>query len=567
MTLAKTQRTLRNLAITIGLFAGVTTGIVVTTATLAPAAGAVSGSSRFVPLPPDRMLDTRTGAPLGDGGIVTLKVLGEKGVKANAVAVVLNVTATGASQAGFVTAYPAGIPTPNVSNLNIGGPGEDVANLATVPVGANGSVSFYSAHSTHLIVDVFGYYEPSAATSAGRFQSVNPIRVYDSRDTGVLAARQTARVGFKGSVPAAATAAVLNVTMVDAAGGGYLTVHAAGSPRPTTSNVNTTAPGQTVANQVIVPITADGIDVFSYPGGHLLVDVAGYYTGATAPVSDIGLFVPVTPTRFLDTRSADNPIGAHLRPSPDFTVERNYVGRSPVPPTASAVVMNTTLDNSRGAGFVTSYGAGSGSRPNVSTLNVGGKGRTVANHTITTVTTRGVAFYTSGGGHIIADISGYFTGSPKVAVTGVVANPEAVAPEFPGQITIPGMGINDYVRDGIDIDTVNQGPAHWPNTAAPGGLGNMAIFGHRTSQTAPFRYVDTLNVGDPIYVSAEGVTYEYRVIATDIVLPDDLSSLNPQDFNDRTLTLIACHPPTSIAYRYIVKARFLQITTGVVAGI
>lgn len=569
MMLAATQRRLRTFAITIGVLCGVLTGLVGTAAVTASSAGAVNGTSRFVPLPPQRMLDTRnegTRTPLGDNGIVTLHVLGEKGVKNNAVAVVLNVTATGAAEAGFVTAFPAGIPTPTASNLNIGGPGSDVANLVTVPVGANGSVSFYTAHKTHLIVDVFGYYEPSGATDVGRFASVAPIRVYDSRDTGRLSAGQTVRVGFKGNVPGSATAAVLNVTMVDSGGGGYLTVFAAGATKPDTSNLNSTAPGQTVANQVIVPVTAAGIDVFSYPGGHLLVDVAGYFTGAGSPSSDQGLFVPVTPTRFLDTRSADNPIGAHLRPSPGFTVERSYTKNSTVPTNVSAIVMNTTLDNSRGAGFVTTYAAGSGPLPNVSTLNVGGSGKTVANHTITTVTTRGVAFYTSGGGHLIADISGYFTGNARAAVTGPVANPEAVTPELPGQLTIPRMDLNDYVYEGIDLDTVSQGPGHWPGTAGPGSLGNMTIFGHRVSHSHPFRDIDALNPGDDVFVTAEGVTYRYVVTGTDIVLPDDLATLNPQS-SERTLTLIACHPPTSITYRIVVKARFVEITSGIVEGI
>jgi LPXTG-site transpeptidase (sortase) family protein len=569
MMLARTQRTLRTFAITLGVLSGVLTGLVASAAITAPAAGAASGTSRFVPLPPQRLLDTRvdgTRAPLGDNGIVTLPVLGQKGVKANAVAVVLNVTSTGATAAGFVTAYPAGIATPTASNLNIGGASQDVANLVTVPVGANGSVSFYTAHTSHLVVDVFGYYEPSGATDSGRFAAVSPIRVFDSRDTGILAARATVRVGFRGAVPANATAAVLNVTMVDSGGGGYLTVFAAGAAQPTTSNVNTTAPGQTVANQVIVPVTAAGIDVFSYPGGHLLVDVAGYFTGAGAPSSDQGLFIPVTPTRFLDTRSVDNPIGAHLRPSPGFTVERSYTKNSSVPANVSAIVMNTTLDNSRGAGFVTTYAAGSGPLPNVSTLNVGGSGKTVANHTITTVTTRGVAFYTSGGGHLIADISGYFTGSPRAAVTSPVANPEAVTPELPGQLTIPAMGLNDYVYEGIDIDTVNRGPGHWPGTAGPGSLGNMTIFGHRVSNTRPFNNLDVLNPGDDIFVTAEGVTYRYVVIGTDITTPDNLAILNPQSA-ERTLTLIACHPPTSIRYRIVTKARFVEITSGVVEGI
>ena len=562
MKFERRRRSVRAVAVALGLLSGVV-GVSAVTSLLAAAPAVAAGTtSRFVPVTPERLLDTRFAEPLGENGILTLKVTARSGasnVPDGAVAVVLNVTATRASEAGFVTAYPAGIATPNVSNLNLAGRNATVANLATVPIGVNGSVSFYTAHVTDLVVDVFGYYVPSGAVAGGRFSPVNPVRVFDSRHTGVVAPKATVRVGFGSVVPASASAVVLNVTLVSSTNGGFLTVFAAGTPRPGTSNVNTTASGQTVANQVIVPVTAAGIDVFSDPGGHLLVDVAGYFTGATAPVSGDGLFVPITPTRFLDTRGIENPLGAHVRPSPGFTVEMGVVNRTAVPVGASAVVMNTTLVNAREAGFVTTYAAGSGSLPNVSTLNVAGSGSTVANHTITTVSSRGVAFFTSGGGHFVADVSGYFTGVAKSPITGVVANPEAVAPLLPGRIVIPALGLEAPLFEGIDIETVNQGPGHWPGTAGPGGLGNMTIFGHRVSQSAPFRYIDQLNLGDSIYVVAEGVTYRYEVIAADISLPSDLGVLNPQDASDRTLTLIACHPPGSITYRYVVKARFAAI--------
>jgi LPXTG-site transpeptidase (sortase) family protein len=546
----------------LGLSLGMAGGTVVAAAPVTQAS-AVAATSRFVAVAPDRLLDTRPSGALGRDGVLTLAVTGRAGVPANAVAVVLNVTATRASAAGFVTAYPAGIATPNVSNLNLGGPGATVANLATVPLGANGSVSFYTAGPTDLIVDIFGYYVPSGAVAAGRFTAVNPNRVYDSRNSGVLAPKATVQVGFGAQVPPSASAVVLNVTMVNSMAGGYLTVWAAGTAQPGTSNVNTVTAGQTVANQVIVPVTAGGVQVFSDPGGHLLVDLVGYFTGASAAVADTGLFVPISPTRFLDTRQADNPLGAHVRPSPGFTVERGVVGRTVVPSAASAIVMNTTLVNAREAGYVTTYAAGTGVLPNVSTLNVAGVGSTVANHTIAPVSTRGVAFYTSGGGHFIADVSGYFTGTAKSAITGVVANPEPTAPILPGRIVIPALDKDEPLLEGIDIGIVDQAPGHWPGTSGPGGLGNMTIFGHRVSHSAPFLNLDLLSLGDSIFIVAEGVTYRYDVIGANIVLPNDLDVLNPQDPNGRTLTLIACHPPGSITYRYVVRARFGAIVDGI----
>ena len=65
------------------------------------------------PVPPHRLLDTRTGlgaplAPLGAGGEIGLTVVGSAGVPTSARAVVLNVTATNATADTFITSYPSG---------------------------------------------------------------------------------------------------------------------------------------------------------------------------------------------------------------------------------------------------------------------------------------------------------------------------------------------------------------------------------------------------------------------------------------------------------------------------
>src|SRR4051794_34816927 len=75
----------------------------------------------YVPLAPSRLLDTRSGigAPKGlvaAAGLVQLQVTGRGGVPASGVsAVVLNVTATQAAGAGFVTVYPTGASKPTAS--------------------------------------------------------------------------------------------------------------------------------------------------------------------------------------------------------------------------------------------------------------------------------------------------------------------------------------------------------------------------------------------------------------------------------------------------------------------
>jgi len=120
----------------------------------------------FFPMPPTRLMDTRTadspfgdGVPLGPGQTMDIKVGGFRGVSANAGAAVLNVTITDASQQSLLTIFPSGTPRPTASSLNFV-PGQVVPNAVTVKIGANKKVSIYNDKgSVHVVVDVNGYYE------------------------------------------------------------------------------------------------------------------------------------------------------------------------------------------------------------------------------------------------------------------------------------------------------------------------------------------------------------------------------------------------------------------------
>ena len=57
----------------------------------------------------------------------------------------------------FVTVYPCGGDVPNVSALNFA-PGLTVANGAQATLAANGTMCVYSMASTHLIIDISGYW-------------------------------------------------------------------------------------------------------------------------------------------------------------------------------------------------------------------------------------------------------------------------------------------------------------------------------------------------------------------------------------------------------------------------
>jgi hypothetical protein len=205
-------------------------------------------------------------------------------------AVLLNVTATGSTSSGFVTAYADGGVQPTASNLNFAA-GQTIANLVVAPVGADGSVALLngSAGSTHLIADVSGYYSAGAATTAGDFTPVGPGRVLDTRvgvgaAQGPVAAQGTVHLAVLGraGVPSSGVSAVvLNVTTTGSTGPGFVTAYADGAARPMASNLNFGA-GQTIAGLVVVPVGADGsVALFNGSSGttQLIADVAGYFVG------------------------------------------------------------------------------------------------------------------------------------------------------------------------------------------------------------------------------------------------------------------------------------------------
>lgn len=131
---------------------------------------------KYLPRSPSRVLDTRTGtgAPRGavrGGSAVRVKVTDLPGAPLDPTAVVMNVTAVGATASGFVTAYPAGTFLPPVSNLNTT-PGLVTPNLVVVPIGSDGSVDLYSSSGTvHLLADVAGFY---AADNPAGFHALAP---------------------------------------------------------------------------------------------------------------------------------------------------------------------------------------------------------------------------------------------------------------------------------------------------------------------------------------------------------------------------------------------------------
>jgi glucose/arabinose dehydrogenase len=365
--------------------------------------------SKYVPLPPVRLFDSRDlGAKPQANVPVEVGVTGVGGVPGlGATAVVVNVTAVDAAEAGFVTVWPSGEMAPIVSNINVR-VGETAPNLVTVSPGTNGGITILPTSRAHLLVDVFGYYTASPSSVDGRFVPLpSPQRLYDTRSLGPKPgdnAERTVTVAGSVGVPASgAEAVVLNVTADDASAPGYITVWPAGGKAPQVSNINLDHVGQTRANQVIVKLGDGGaISLLTSNGAHLIVDVVGYFTaGGTGPATRSGLFVPAGPARLLDTRNDAKPIAGS---STNLAV----VGQRGVPAAGVlAIVANTTVVDAAAPGFVTVYPRGQ-AVPNTSNLNVEG-GQTIANHVTTLVQDGGVSLHTTVDAHLLVDLAGWYT--------------------------------------------------------------------------------------------------------------------------------------------------------------
>lgn len=128
--------------------------------------------------------------------------------------------------------------------------------------------------------------------------------------------------------------------------------------------------------------------------------------------------------------------------------------------------------------------------------------------------------------------------------------------EVIGQIRMPALSLAAPVIAGITEADLLRGAGHVPGSGYAGGLGNMAIAGHRDTFFRPLRRVTP---GMLILVSSPSGTFRYEVDRTEVVSPEQLRVL---DIGDRPqLTLITCFPFNYIGAapsRFIVFAHLLS---------
>ena len=123
-----------------------------------------------------------------------------------------------------------------------------------------------------------------------------------------------------------------------------------------------------------------------------------------------------------------------------------------------------------------------------------------------------------------------------------------------GSIKIPKIGVDLPIYHGTDEEALAKGVGHIPSTPLPigGDDRHSVLTGHRGLPSAElFTRLDELGEGDIVLVNVLGDTHAYKVYATEVVLPDDLSSLAARPGRD-LLTLVTCTPYGVNTHRLLV---------------
>nr|WP_166682442.1 PKD domain-containing protein [Streptomyces sp. 846.5] len=258
----------------------------------------------------------------------------------------------------------------------------------------------------------------------------SPQRVLDTRNgTGARKAKVgpggvvKVKVAGASGIPGSGVAAVtMNVTDTNASADSWITAYADGSPRPTASNLNFRA-GQTNPNLVTVPVGKDGyVDLWNGNGSvDLIGDIQGYFS--TAPVAgsvDIQpagtYFVPMTPTRVVDTRSGLGgqkvPLGPGQCLSHAFTYVLPSSGR------VAAAVLSVTATGADSGSLITVYPAGQ-AEPSTSNLNFQA-GQTTSSMVVAPVDDSPSTLFCNHAGHVqlLVDLQGYYFNFSQQPATG-----------------------------------------------------------------------------------------------------------------------------------------------------
>lgn len=104
------------------------------------------------------------------------------------------------------------------------------------------------------------------------------------------------------------------------------------------------------------------------------------------------------------------------------------------------------------------------------------------------------------------------------------------------RLTIPRLGLDEIVIEGVDDNALNAGPGHLPGSAFPGERGNSVISAHRDRH---FARLGEINVGDTLFTESGAEKRTWVVISKRVIDADAPALFRT---SDATLTLTTCWP-------------------------
>jgi hypothetical protein len=350
-----------------------------------PAFNAGPGVGGFIPVNPERLIDTRQpGQPFGrlrPGEVAAFDIAPI--APAGATAVVLNLTTDRSAANGWVRAFPCSVLEPTTSSVNPAA-GQVVTNAAIVSIGL-GRICFTSLAETDLIVDLNGWIGQSSNVG---FVPVTARRLLDTRFGTGGYTRLTRGQSIQITMPSTAVAVAVSITAVDPAVNGFVTAWPCGTDRPTVSNLNPVA-GVTRPNLANVRVGAgSAVCLYSLEATDLIVDLVGEFRAGSG-----ARYAVVPPQRLLDTRP--------------FNHRRHQSNQSELVPLGSVVAaqVNLTATETSGGGFLTAYPCLTTPWPGTSNANYGA-GETAAAAAILTPSRGYGCVYSLVPTHLVVDIMG-----------------------------------------------------------------------------------------------------------------------------------------------------------------
>jgi hypothetical protein len=325
-----------------GAFGGTFGTIAIAGQTFTLTDGRLSADARFaiVRSAEGRFLLQRTFTSLTATSQVTV---GSTVIPPGAQSVLVNLAMVDGPRPGYVTADRcASLPFGPQSKANGNFvTGTAIANLAVVPVEADGVFCVFTSEPVQLIADVQGSFGAAGNGGLG-FTAIGPDRLLDTRVAPGSPTNANSITRVPTGVAPGTSAVLVNLAMTDGSAPGYITADRCSM---LTTGAQSKANGNHVANTAIsnlsvVPVDADGsFCIYTQNAVNLIVDLQGTFSPSGAQG-----FTAIGPDRKLDTRTA-----------PGVTVPANSITpvNTGVAPGTTAVLVNLAMTDGTAPGYIT----------------------------------------------------------------------------------------------------------------------------------------------------------------------------------------------------------------------